>query len=183
VEDTGVGIPPEVLPRIFERFWQVDTSSTRKFQGRGHRPGARPQPHGSHGWLVKVDSRSAMARRSPSNFPRNQAAIHPDPRMRIRNPLPDGGNIAQLHRKAAMSIPGKIAPRPPSLPRPARRLPLVIGRPSGARPLVLIADDEPDIRRFLSMQMENVDVIEACDGAEALELAASGARNSPCSTT
>ncbi len=35
VEDTGVGIPPEVLPRIFERFWQVDTSSTRKFQGAG----------------------------------------------------------------------------------------------------------------------------------------------------
>jgi signal transduction histidine kinase len=47
----------------------------------------------------------------------------------------------------------------------------VIGRPSGARPLVLIADDEPDIRRFLRMQMENVDVIEASDGAEALELA------------
>ena len=36
---------------------------------------------------------------------------------------------------------------------------------------MLIADDEPDIRRFLRMQMENVDVIEACDGAEALELA------------
>ena len=35
VEDTGVGIPPEVLPRIFDRFWQVDTSSTRKFQGAG----------------------------------------------------------------------------------------------------------------------------------------------------
>ncbi|MCF7675782.1 MAG: HAMP domain-containing histidine kinase [Akkermansiaceae bacterium] len=35
VEDTGVGISPELLPRIFERFWQVDTSSTRKFQGAG----------------------------------------------------------------------------------------------------------------------------------------------------
>ena len=49
VEDTGVGIPPEVLPRIFERFWQVDTSSTRKFQGAGHRPGAGPQPHRGDG--------------------------------------------------------------------------------------------------------------------------------------
>ena len=35
VEDSGVGIPPDVLPRIFERFWQVDSSSTRKFQGAG----------------------------------------------------------------------------------------------------------------------------------------------------
>lgn len=47
----------------------------------------------------------------------------------------------------------------------------VIGRhPGGGRPLVLVADDEPDIRRFLRMQMEDVDVIEASDGAEALEL-------------
>ncbi|HEY1122047.1 MAG TPA: HAMP domain-containing sensor histidine kinase, partial [Haloferula sp.] len=35
VADTGVGISTEVLPRIFERFWQVDSSSTRKFQGAG----------------------------------------------------------------------------------------------------------------------------------------------------
>ena len=48
---------------------------------------------------------------------------------------------------------------------------MIGARPSGARPLVLIADDEPDIRRFLRMQLENVDVIEASDGAEALELA------------
>jgi CheY-like chemotaxis protein len=59
----------------------------------------------------------------------------------------------------------------------------VIGRPSSARPLVLIADDEPDIRRFLRMQMENVDVIEASDGAEALELARLRRPSSRCSTT
>src|SRR5690606_11951784 len=33
VADTGVGISTDVLPQIFERFWQVDSSSTRKFQG------------------------------------------------------------------------------------------------------------------------------------------------------
>jgi len=35
VEDTGQGIPEEALSHIFERFYQVDNSSTRSVQGTG----------------------------------------------------------------------------------------------------------------------------------------------------
>lgn len=35
VEDTGVGIAPENLERIFEPFWQVDRGSTREVAGTG----------------------------------------------------------------------------------------------------------------------------------------------------
>lgn len=35
VEDSGVGIPEEQLERIFESFYQVDSSSTREFGGAG----------------------------------------------------------------------------------------------------------------------------------------------------
>jgi signal transduction histidine kinase len=35
VQDYGIGISPEELPKIFDRFYQVDSSSTRTFRGAG----------------------------------------------------------------------------------------------------------------------------------------------------
>lgn len=35
VSDTGEGLAPEVLPHVFERFWQADSSSTRTHGGMG----------------------------------------------------------------------------------------------------------------------------------------------------
>ena len=35
VSDTGIGIPPEALDKVFTRFYQFDSSSTRKYGGTG----------------------------------------------------------------------------------------------------------------------------------------------------
>ena len=164
VKDTGVGIPKENLERIFDRFWQVDTSSTRKFQGTGIGLALVRSVTESLGGEVGVTSKVAHGTCFTIRFPvdsTNSAQGTP-------TEIETGRGIVEIHRKAALAVPAKTESRRAA---PAG-VPIHIGtRQSDAMPLVLIADDEPDIRRFLIMQLENVEVIEASDGAEALELA------------
>jgi signal transduction histidine kinase len=56
VADNGIGIPPEHLPKIFERFYQVDGSSTRKHGGAGLGLAIVKKIVEAHGGAVAVES-------------------------------------------------------------------------------------------------------------------------------
>jgi two-component system, sensor histidine kinase and response regulator len=81
VTDTGIGIPPDRLDRLFKSFSQIDSSTTRHYGGSGLGlsivkrlaelmggvAGVRSEPgHGSSFWVtVKVDAVVEVAQREP----------------------------------------------------------------------------------------------------------------------
>jgi signal transduction histidine kinase len=56
VSDTGVGIPNDQLERIFERFYQVDGSTTRRYGGVGLGLALVKEIVEAHGGQVSVTS-------------------------------------------------------------------------------------------------------------------------------
>ncbi len=61
VSDTGEGIPPELLERVFERFWRVDRARTHASDADGSGIGltitrAIVQAHGGH---IRAESHGA----------------------------------------------------------------------------------------------------------------------------
>ena len=58
VSDTGIGIPPEAIPRIFERFYRVDKGRARDEGGTGLGLAIVKHVTQAHGGQVEVESRA-----------------------------------------------------------------------------------------------------------------------------
>jgi len=56
VADQGIGIPPEEHTRIFDRFYQVDGSTTRRYGGTGLGLAVAKEIVEAHGGHIKVAS-------------------------------------------------------------------------------------------------------------------------------
>ncbi len=74
VVDDGIGIPEEALGRIFERFYQVDNSATRKFGGTGMGLALVQRLVRAHGAEVEVESEVGRGTRFSLIWPVRAAA-------------------------------------------------------------------------------------------------------------
>jgi signal transduction histidine kinase len=72
VSDTGVGIPQESVPRIFERFHQLDGSSTRKYGGVGLGLAIVKSILDAHHSNIEVASEKGKGSRFTFSLPLNQ---------------------------------------------------------------------------------------------------------------
>ncbi len=57
VEDTGIGIPQEAIAKVFDRFYQVDSSLTRKVGGMGIGLNITKEYIKMHGGEIRVESK------------------------------------------------------------------------------------------------------------------------------
>lgn len=173
VADNGMGIAPENLPRIFDRFWQGDGSPQRKYQGVGIGLSLVKELVQIQGGEVDVKSELGKGTTFEVRLPFQAAAAEvPGPDGPAAAPAPgnNGGTVtseewlANLYRRAELFpalTPVQEALRPVETPGNTNL------------PAVLVADDEPDMLRFLKSQiMDHYRVLEAVDGQQAVEKAA-----------
>ena len=146
VSDNGQGISPELLPYVFDRFRQGDSSTRRRFAGLGLGLSIAKYIVEAHGGTVEAASEGEG---KGSTF----TVRLPIRAVRI-------GEEDEDARTGGEGDPEEIIPT-------ADRLPLV--RLDGLR--VLVVDDEADSRQVLAMVLERVGaIVTAASGVlEAIE--------------
>lgn len=178
VTDTGIGISEENLPHLFNRFWQADTSSQRRYQGVGIGLALVKELVEVQGGKVAVTSQVGKGTQFTVHLPYARAELvtpaKPEAVQSSMKPMPPhapteagNGNVEEwlknLYRRAEL-FPS-MTPLRESL-RPVETF------DNDGRPRLLIADDEPDMLRFLRSQLSaHFQLLEAVDGQQAIEKA------------
>src|SRR6266436_5933930 len=174
VADTGMGISEKNLPFVFDRFWQADGSSKRKYQGVGIGLSLVKELVEIQGGTVEVQSQENKGTTFTVRLPYEPAEIETKPEsefMTEPEAAPANGSngvrseewLANLYRRAELF---------PALTPVQQSAQLIDTSRNGNLPTLLVADDEPDMLRFLKSQLSsNYRVVEAVDGQQAIEKA------------
>jgi signal transduction histidine kinase len=169
VSDTGMGISEKNLPNVFSRFWQADDSSRRKYQGVGIGLALVKELTEAQDGTAHVASKAGEGTTFTIQLPylkAEAAAVATPEETAVQTPASTGTVSSQewlsnLYRRA------ELFPAMTSLQQAMRP---VESLTKSKLPKVLIADDEPDMLRFLKSQLQaQYQVIEAVDGQQAVE--------------
>jgi len=155
VTDTGIGIAAADYDRVFERFVQIDSSSSRQYSGTGLGLALVKEFVELHGGEIGVESELGLGSRFwftlPLTCPTVADAAPPKPAAR-----PVGAN-----RFAELATVEVLAPEPAAE-----------GTVAADAPRILIADDTPEIRGLIAeILADHYRITSVSDGGEAWESA------------
>jgi signal transduction histidine kinase len=173
VTDTGMGISEKNLPHVFDRFWQADGSSKRKYQGMGIGLALVKELAQIQGGEVTVQSQEGKGTTFMVSLPYRQAEPLETPHCQVEAETApveaDGSRVASEEWLANLYRRAELFPALTPLQESLR--PVETSR-NRSLPTLLVADDEPDMLRFLKSQLSpHYNVLEAVDGQQAIEKA------------
>ena len=165
VQDTGVGIPAEELPRMFERFHRVEKVVGRSYEGTGIGLSLIKELVNLHGGEISVASQLGEGSLFKVTIPLGKEHL-PEDRIH-ETPQPLDEMVADAYLEEATSLLDKVS---------------VSEGPSGfenhVKPKILVVDDNADMRSYLqSLLKRKFHVDTASNGAEAIEKVASDPPN------
>ena len=169
VRDTGIGIPPEALPHVFDMFRQVDSSDRRSYSGAGLGLYIVRSFLTQLGGEVHVESEVGRGTTFRVVVPLEpvRSTLTADERA--------GNETSALARETAAveqhlaRVSARLAEASEVMSRAATD--------TSRRPTqrILFADDLPLsrflMRRFLAREFPSVEMLEACDGEQAVAMA------------
>ncbi len=160
VRDTGIGIPEQDLPHIFDRFSQVDNSNTRQHEGTGIGLALVMELVLLHHGVIDVHSEVGVGTEFVVTLPRGNAHLRSEELGDdMEGFVPEQGAMTELAFSALDFIPESAAPADDTTPAP------------GA-PLVLIVEDNDDVREYVaSILGQHYRITTARHGEEGLEKA------------
>ncbi|CCH55449.1 histidine kinase [Fibrisoma limi BUZ 3] len=154
VSDTGIGIPASAQPRIFDRFYQVDDSRTRSYEGTGIGLSLVKELVDLLGGSIQMTSQD-----SPTAPNRGTTFTLTLP---IRQPTAEAVEVASA--KPASDFIKPMATQSP-LTTPS-------GGADETAPLILVVEDSDDLREFIANEVSrDYRVLTAPNGLAGWEIA------------
>ena len=150
VQDTGIGIPAEQMPHLFERFYHSSSSDIQSGSGLGL--ALIKELAELHGGAIEVQSKEGQGSIFMVKLRTDKTFFKPD-------------EIVETLPESSLAI--RIAPAPPHPTAQSTKLVM-----HADKPVLLIVEDNADVRAYIRDQFEaNYQIWEAENGRTGLELA------------
>gem|GEM_PF-64629 len=171
VQDTGVGIPEEELPRVFERFYRVRVTQGRSHEGTGIGLALVQELVKLHGGSISVESKLGEGTTFTLRLPRGSAHLPPERIEHTPRPGSFAAGAAPFVEEAqrwSVDATGTDTPSAGASDDPTLGVPEEI-----ARSRILLVDDNADLRTYVAGLLGRVfpHVETATNGKDALERA------------
>ncbi len=153
IEDSGIGIPSDRLPHIFDRFYQVDGSATRKHEGTGIGLALAKELVELHKGNISVNSKQGKGSEFIIQFPISDFKIEKDKFTKLKT-----GTSLQVNNY--------------NITETEEKNPVLDSTGSDNEEIILIVEDNFDVRNYIRELLEtDFKVIEASDGEEGVSKA------------